>query len=283
MDTRMLFFQALSPVHTGTGQSVDVIDLPVAREKVTNWPYLPGSGLKGVFRDACEGLPFHLEAFGPETSSASESAGMLLFSDARLLCLPVRSFYGTFAWCTCPAVIARLNRDLKAAGSAVCLDTVSPAADTAAIGTANCVLTQNGNTAYLEDLDIMVEKSGADQLAAALAQWLFDDDTARKLFTERFLVLSDNMFTFLAETGTDVSARIAISDESKTVAKGALWYEEAIPMESLFWAPLVADVRGDVKPASLYGLIDTVTPKIVQIGGNATVGRGLVRFALVEV
>ncbi len=283
MNTRMLFFQALSPVHTGTGQSVDVIDLPIAREKVTNWPYLPGSGLKGVFRDVCDGLAFHLEAFGPETRNASESAGMLLFSDARLLCLPVRSFYGTFAWCTCPAVITRINRDLKAAGAATDLELVCPTSDTAAVGTSNGVLKGNGAVVYLEDLDIALDAAPADALAQTLAAWLFDDDQSRKLFQERFLVLSDNMFTFLTETATDVSARIAISDQSKTVAKGALWYEEAIPMESLFWAPLVADVRGAVAPQQLYDLINAVEPKIIQVGGNATVGRGLMRFSMAEV
>ena len=47
----LLFLRALSPLHAGTGQGIGAIDLPIAREKATGIPYLPGSSLKGVLRD----------------------------------------------------------------------------------------------------------------------------------------------------------------------------------------------------------------------------------------
>ena len=45
--------QAVSPLHAGTGQSADIIDLPIARMKSTGIPFVPGSSLKGVLRDEC--------------------------------------------------------------------------------------------------------------------------------------------------------------------------------------------------------------------------------------
>ena len=45
-----------------------------------------------------------------------KAAGKLTFTDARLLCLPVRSYKGTFAFVTCPLIVHRLARDLKALG-----------------------------------------------------------------------------------------------------------------------------------------------------------------------
>ena len=48
---------ALSPLHAGTGQSVGLIDLPIARLRATNIPYVPGSSLKGVLREARRSLP----------------------------------------------------------------------------------------------------------------------------------------------------------------------------------------------------------------------------------
>ncbi|WP_298819062.1 RAMP superfamily CRISPR-associated protein [Chloroflexus sp.] len=49
--TYLYFLHALSPLHAGTGQGSGVIDLPIAREKATGIPYLPGSSVKGVLRD----------------------------------------------------------------------------------------------------------------------------------------------------------------------------------------------------------------------------------------
>ena len=49
-ESRLTFIHALSPLHAGTGQGVGVIDLPIAREKATNLPFLPGSTLKGCCR-----------------------------------------------------------------------------------------------------------------------------------------------------------------------------------------------------------------------------------------
>ncbi len=51
MQARLLFTHALSPLHAGTGQGVGVIDLPIAREKATGLPFLPGSSVKGTLRD----------------------------------------------------------------------------------------------------------------------------------------------------------------------------------------------------------------------------------------
>src|SRR5690606_21554434 len=106
-------------LHTGTGQGTGIIDLPVAREVTTGWPYLPGSTVKGVLRDACDpgndngrGKTF-IDAFGPELgeSEIESAAGALWFADARILCLPVRSLHGTFAWVTCPLALSRWRRD----------------------------------------------------------------------------------------------------------------------------------------------------------------------------
>jgi CRISPR-associated protein Cmr4 len=49
--TQLLFIHALSPLHAGTGQSIGAIDLAIARDRATQFPYLPGSSLKGSLRD----------------------------------------------------------------------------------------------------------------------------------------------------------------------------------------------------------------------------------------
>lgn len=111
METKLLFVHALSPLHAGTGQGVDVIDLPIAREKATGIPFLPGTTLKGVFRDGCENDDIRKRVFGPDTSGdPSEHAGSVTFTDARLLLMPIRSLRGVFAWATSPLLLRRRPR-----------------------------------------------------------------------------------------------------------------------------------------------------------------------------
>ena len=100
----MLFIHALTGLHPGSGTALGVVDLPVQRERHTQWPVVPGSSLKGVLRDTCR--PDKSEAdkheqwlavFGPETADADAHAGALSLTDARILAFPVRSLRGRFA------------------------------------------------------------------------------------------------------------------------------------------------------------------------------------------
>src|SRR5262245_623604 len=104
MKTKPFLLHALSPLHAGVGHAADVIDLPIARMKATGIPFVPGSSIKGVLRDARQKLdPDKLFAiFGPPGDEADKHAGALVAGDARLLALPVRSFKGTFAWVSSP-------------------------------------------------------------------------------------------------------------------------------------------------------------------------------------
>ena len=51
METMCYYIHALTALHAGTGQGVGVVDLPIAREKSTGLPIVPGSGIKGVLRE----------------------------------------------------------------------------------------------------------------------------------------------------------------------------------------------------------------------------------------
>lgn len=170
MNARPVFIHAYSSLHPGTGQGAGVIDLPIAREAATGLPYLPGSSLKGVLRDACEDPTTREAVLGPETANISDAnarAGAVLFSDQRLLLFPVRSLAGTMAWVTSPFVLQRFRRDCKRLG----LDAPPAApevAATAARVTAGSALriAAGGGMVVLEDLDLSVV---ADMAAAPVA------------------------------------------------------------------------------------------------------------------
>lgn len=86
---------AETPLHPGRGAASGVVDLPIQRERHLDYPIIPGSTLKGVLRSQAR-LAWSQQngrlaaVFGPETDNASDHAGALAFTDARLLLFPVR-------------------------------------------------------------------------------------------------------------------------------------------------------------------------------------------------
>ncbi len=290
MSGRMVFIRALSPIHTGTGQAVGVIDLPVARERVTGWPYLPGSTIKGVLRDACDpNLKYDdntkdhvfFRAFGPETDHASDFAGALAFCDGHLLCFPVRSFHGTFAWLTCPLALARWQDDARAIGVTIGITgDLDPQGESALVAKGSKLTASENGPIYLEELDLAARVPDGDpvgMLATSIGKAVFASDAWRTRFRERLAIIPDDIFSGLAESATEIAARIRLSDDSKTVAKGALWYEEAVPPQAIFACPVLVEdrlVRSD--NGDIWKLIEDAIAQPLQIGGNASVGRGLV-------
>lgn len=276
MNTHVLFLHALSPLHPGTGQGVGSIDLPIARERSTGIPYLPGSSIKGVLRDAAASKIEKdklLALFGPETGSASEHAGAAVFGDAKLLLFPVRSLAGVFAYVTSPYLLERFAREAGFAGLTPPALPAAPASD----GWCRLAPGSNlklGDKVYLEDLDLSHQESKELQ---DWEEWLARHSEAP--VKGRLCLVHDDVMGFLLETATEVVARIRLDDETKTVAQGALWYEESLPAESLLYSLLSL---GSSRKKAVAVDLDDLRPLLgfAQMGGKASVGRGLCRLKL---
>lgn len=289
MKTKLLFVHALSPLHAGTGQGVGVIDLPIAREKATGLPYLPGSSLKGTLRDA-----FNDEAnlrdkiFGPEKDNASDYAGAIQFTDQTLLLLPVRSLAGTFAWVTSPYILQRLRRDATDAGA-----TSLPADVPTPNDVEHCVVTDSPtlvvsgvNRVCLEDLDLQKDEAQG-QRARDWAEWLkvrvFPPNSPwQKMLVERLCVVHDDVLSFMLNTATEITARVKIQDDAKTVQKGGLWYEEALPTESILFGMALSfpNPKTQMTDDQIFTAVQAKLNNTLQFGGKATVGRGICRLSM---
>jgi len=325
MKSTLLYIHARSPLHAGTGQGLGGIDLPIAREKATHIPYLPGSSLKGTLRDAYqETVLAKIEKdspelnkeqrekesqksvwpiFGPDTNNASDHAGAVQFGDARLLFLPVRSLAGTFALVTSPFLLERYREDALEAGlfeeksilkgkksSKILIE------DQSKCRTCSGALIAANEQVFLEDLNFtrqnfipdVLEKATGDssekkQTCDPLPIWSKHlHEVLPNLSLEQHLcVVHDDVMSFLLETATEVVARIKLQDATKTVASGGLWYEESLPAESVLYSlVLISSARGQHKmPAEKIGeALEHTSGKLVQLGGKATVGRGLCRL-----
>jgi CRISPR-associated protein Cmr4 len=288
-NVKLTFVHALSPLHAGTGQGVGVIDLPIAREKATGIPYLAGSSLKGTLRDQCpdrtpEEKRKKKAVFGPDTSGASEHAGSAQFSDLRLLLLPVRSLKGTFAWVTSPFLLHRLVREAGWAGlSDPCFTNIPQPAETECFVATGSGLTLSKRV-YLEDLDLDMQTDPAiNAWALWLGDQLFAGDTVwRTKLKERLCIVSDDILDFLLDTATEINARIKLVSDKKTVQSGGLWYEEALPAETVLTGLLVETPVKEslVNAGEVFSVVRGIIKRndkscLLQFGGKATVGKGL--------
>lgn len=286
MNAKLIFVHALTPLHPGTGRGIGVIDLPVVREVSTGIPYLPGSSFKGVLRDHCaEKAAAHCtNLFGPDTVNASDHAGAVQFSDQRLLLMPVRSLAGTFAWVTSPFILRRFAREHESVGLGDCPDLPIIKGEQTAVVTTETKLAMRSNRIVLEDLELQKDKKQtADDWAAILGKLIFPNDGEWQTFLQgRLCIVHDDILNFLLETATELIARIKMDDDSKTVQQGGLWYEEALPAETILSGVIAAQQikANTLKPADALQEIANLTKDTLQFGGSATVGRGLCRLTV---
>ena len=290
LESRPYLLHALSPLHVGTGQSVGLIDLPIARLRATNIPFVPGSSLKGVLREAHRGRlpPAEWEAlFGPQrkTSGAAgdepqdgDHAGALVVGDARLVALPVRSFRGTYALVTSPMSLHLTRRDF--AGLKGLPERIpQPPGPGARVGPGSITLTRQDRL-LLEDLDLDAQKDPLVEEWARFLAWAWPEEA--EAWRQRLTVVDDGTMDFLLETGTQVDTRVRIDAQTGTVAAGQLWQEESLPAESLLVGVLAAgrSLRKGVELSAAEVLTRALAGmELLQLGGKATVGRGRCRLA----
>ncbi len=274
MSAKLLSLYATTSIHAGVGSDgLSVIDLPIQREAHTGWPCIFGSAVKGAFRAWFyqQGVDKTMEntLFGPEGDAASDHAGALAFSDARLLLFPVRSLTGYYKWIVSPALLERLVRDCQRAGmEAPSVDQWKVEKDQGLCATGGEIFLE----VYRVETEVLPQ---ADELFEWLAQFGVSTDTLK----ERLVVVDDDLYSYLVQQATPVHAHNRLENETKTVARGALWYEETLPPETVLYVisqPFASRNSQNKLDADAVWqqFISQVADQFVQFGGNETVGMG---------
>jgi CRISPR-associated protein Cmr4 len=208
----------------------------------------------------------------------------VVFTDLRLLLLPVRSLLGTFAWVTSPYILQRLARDVNNANHGE-TPKVTPltATDQASITYTSAIV--SNKQIYLEDLDLKAGDTSANEWSTWLGQQIFSHDPEwQEELSKRFCIVHDDVFSFLAKHGTEINARIKINPDTHTVdsKKGALWYEECLPTESVLSGILLVqpNSKTDISNEKIAAHLTQLTNHPLQLGGKSTVGRGICRVTI---
>jgi len=274
-------------LHAGSGESDNIIDLPIQREAHSAWPVVYGSGVKGALRAKAE-LKFGTEGkdsvdriFGPDTENASDHAGSLLVGDARLVLFPVRSLTTHYRLVTCPSALKRLARDALRCG----LLTTEPNMPTVADDQA--VISSQTTDLFLEEYRF---KTTTEDLADWVNLLTNISGDGRKSELETLLtVVSDNSFRHLVSAATPLRTRIRINQEKGTVADGALWNEESLSPETLLYTTLSAAPARDGSGWEPQQILSSVVDELfkpdnyLQLGGNQTTGMGWCEVSVWEV
>ncbi|MBI4494105.1 MAG: type III-B CRISPR module RAMP protein Cmr4 [Chloroflexi bacterium] len=292
--TALLFIYVETPLHPGTARGMGVVDLPIQRERATGYPIVQASSLKGRLRAEAAGkLPREeLEAiFGPETVDASAHAGALSVGDARLLLFPVRSLAGVFAWTTSVDALARFQREAALVRARAAWELpASPEAGEAWVN-GNALIA--GESVVLEEFSFAPNQEQAATVQA-IGTWLAEHALPqgdeyrywRQALPRKLCILPEDAFRDFVLYGTEVQTHVRLDRNTKTVARGALWTTESLPVDTLLYGPLLAtrsrkagvDLAGAqaIERVAALGLART------QLGGDETTGQGMVALRLLR-
>lgn len=92
-DLRIGYLYSLAPIHSGSAGDIGNI-LEIAREVHTNFPYLPGSSLRGGLRNELTSINQDIanKLFGKELDDSGQmGVHQVWFGDARILWIPMRT------------------------------------------------------------------------------------------------------------------------------------------------------------------------------------------------
>ena len=277
-NSKILYLFTRTPLHVGAGSSVGAIDQPIIRERHTGFPVIPGTSLKGVLRDTAtrDGLAqsdvdaIFGEGFG--SGSGNFSAGRVSFGEAKLLAFPVRSAKGSFAFTTCALALDRFQREHGGLGSL----TVPPEPeDMKCLAGDTVTVSRNGQTgAVLEEYRFNRAASEAGKFPieweTALLKLL--DDPVWQAGKGRFVLLSNGDFAHFVKNACEVSQHVKIDPKTGTAEGKFLFNLEAVPAETLFFAPLTSLARANGELGKMADLF--VRKPLLQFGGDGTTGLG---------
>lgn len=279
-----VIFHCWTPLHAGIGQVPGIVDLPFMRRRPAALPCLSGASIRGALRRVTRRHRPDCEQawFGPPQERASEHSGDLITSDALLFALPIPTLHGTYAWVTSGWSLEMVRRTLNLCECPIpgAIPAVqNPEQALVASWQGNHPLLQtavHGNARlFLQDLDLGVTQ---DVQVDAWANW-----TARALglepvdmVTGRFVVVHDEVFSYLCLVGLQLEQRVRLEPETRIVARTGPWSEESLPAESLLLGFLgFRRTRGNGQVAEdpWTDLLPGNGP--LAFGGDHTIGRGV--------
>jgi len=273
---------AVSPIHAGSGMSTGAVDLPIQRERHTNWPHIQASAVKGAMRahfrnyaDTPNAKDAINQIFGSDLQDKQypgydqDFPASISISDAKLMGFPVRSNIAPFVTVISPAILKRLQNDLLMAGFA---DKI------------NCPVIKNNSDAITLNWETKEKKIVMEDAVVSVIQRTdiaFLSDYFEDI--ENLVLISDTLFDHIVSNCTEIQTQIKIDHEKGTAQDGALRYEELLPSDTLMYVIVHYSRHGnsnaeEIKASIIKDFIEKNIKDFIQIGGDETLGRGVCKL-----
>jgi CRISPR-associated protein Cmr4 len=304
----LLFLYAETPVHPGADTGLGALDLPIQREVTTGLPIIKGESLKGALREHLR-PPVISEAawkkmFGaaPPRSGIPGGAmtpGELRVHEAQIVAFPAPALDG-FSWVTSPLARARLDRRARLAGiTSLPGDTLPGGEDSdpeEADDDTRCLMTNTSSRGRKNPRPEPVVlgsyaftaagNNGLKDWAVAVAEAALPGLAEHEYFRDRLkretYQVSDVAMRAITSECTVVAARVQLGADDehgipvKTVKHGP-FYSEYLPGETLL-AALIESASAD----HLDALAEQISDQVIQVGGDETIGKGLMWCRIVR-
>ncbi|MDZ8139558.1 MAG: RAMP superfamily CRISPR-associated protein [Nostoc sp. DedQUE04] len=278
-DFRTGYLYTLAPIHCGgEGDLGNILD--IVREVHTDFPYIPGSSLRGSLRWDINSIDSAAadKLFGRELSANGQmGVHQVWFGDARLLWVPMRTMAmngnrNVFTWVSCHSLI----RDHALLSGLPISDFPD-----------HPVGTQMGSY-YVADAQLQVSAlTESQKQAIALAgDWQRSlADAVEPIWNNNRVVLADSDFQTLMEHSLWTQIRNKINeiddeDDEDDSEGGAeiFWTDVCIPRDTILYYPWGYKLNKTNSVAQQeHDLLMNVVTGLFQIGGQANVGRGWVQ------
>ncbi|PWJ95335.1 CRISPR-associated protein Cmr4 [Oceanotoga teriensis] len=310
MKSEFFYIKALTPIHAGSGETLGYVDMPIQREQHSDIPKIEASTLKGCIKNKVYKLEKIYEentneetkikyelVFGSE--KGEDRASFLGFTDAVLLFFPVKSDKDIFKLITCPYLLNRWVNDL---------DEIKEEIKEIKEGEYVSLFEDKDKNKkiYLEEYvfnksEIFNGESEGKEISKLLKSKI------KGIEENKIVILNDTDFIDLVNMYTEVITRNKIDSFTGVSAKTGLFTEEYLPSETILYFKVFenniihsSSDDNDSKKDDNYlkkddndlkkGVINSLKNfetilkylkeemgNVFQIGGNSTIGKGIVK------
>ena len=264
MKSIIYILEPITNLHVGNGDiNYNIIDNEVEKDPLTNYPMINSSGIKGAFRQFIQdnskiNKQDEIDIFGSEpieqNKDEKKKPGKLKFYSGECLGVTMRNEVGKM-----PYSLVTTKKMLERFIEMCEVMKIKYNLDVDKLDENKSYKAANGN--------ITVEEIKIDDN--------LKDVEIKKLFKQIASNKADNLVIMPHDKIKDISLPVVARNVLDNGISENIWYEEYVPHHSLFFVCVSCEEDEVLKIFN-----EAVNNKIVQFGGNASIGYGLTKVTV---
>ncbi len=264
MKNIVYILEPITNLHVGNGDiNYNIIDNEVEKDPLTNYPIINSSGIKGAFREFIQNnkidKKIEIDIFGSEpieqNKDEKKKPGKLKFYSGECLGLTMRNEKGNapYSLVTTKKMLDRFIEMCEVMKVKYSLNIDNLDEDKSYKAANNEIIVE----------EIKIEDN-------------LEDNEIKKLFKKITSNTADNLVIMPHDKIKDISLPVVARNVLKDGISQNIWYEEYVPHHSLFFVCVSCEEDDEL----LNTFNNAVNGKIVQFGGNASIGYGLTKVTV---